>query len=249
MIPILAEFGPVKLYSYGLMMAVGFWLGTLIASGEYKRRGGDPDLFWKAAFYCFLIALATSHLWWWAGEARAGRAGLSELASGSGHVWFAGMLGGMISGWWLARRYKLDGLEVLDCAALGLPVGHALGRVGCHLAGDGDWGRVTEVPWGVAYPDAISGWPHAPGVVVHATPLYETAAYLLVFVGLLFYRPHAGRGGLLGACLVFTSLARFAIEFLRLNPVVAFGLTEAQLVAAALVVIGSVLWMRSRTER
>jgi len=246
MIPIFAEFGPIKLYSYGLMMAAGFWLGTNIASGEFKRRGGDPNLYWRLALYCFLVSLVTSHLWWWAWEARAGRAGLDELLSGSGHVWFAGMLGGMATGWLLSRKWKLDGLAVLDCAALGIPVGHALGRIGCHLAGDGDWGRVTELPWGVAYPKGIAGWPHPEGIVVHPTPLYEAAAYLLVFVALFRYRRRAGRGALLGACLVLTSLARFFIEFLRINPEVALGLTEAQLVAAGLTLLGARLWLSAR---
>ena len=246
MIPVFFEIGPVKLYSYGLMMALGFWIGTQIASKEYERRGGNGELFWRLALYSFLSALVTSHLWWWAGEAFKGRVGTAELFSGSGHVWFAGMIGGMLVGWWLTRRHKLDSLTVLDSAALGLPLGHALGRIGCHLAGDGDWGTVTEAPWGVAYKKAIAGWPHPEGVLVHPTPLYETAAYGLVFIGLLVFKRRFGPGGLLGACLVLTSIARFAIEFWRLNPDVALGLSEAQLVAVALAGIGAFLWLRSR---
>lgn len=243
MIPIFFEIGPVKLYSYGLMMALGFWLGAQLGSKEYARRGGDADLFWRLALYSFISALVTSHLWWWISEAARGRAGAAELLSGSGHVWFAGMIGGMVVGWWLTRRHKLDSLVVLDSAALGLPLGHGLGRIGCHLAGDGDWGTVTEAPWGVAYKNAIAGWPHAEGVLVHPTPLYEAGAYGLIFIGLLLFKPRFGRGALLGACLVLTSVARFIIEFWRLNPEVVLGLTEAQLVALGLAAIGTRLWL------
>jgi len=245
MIPILFEIGPVKLYSYGLMMALGFWFATQIGSGDYQRRGGDRDLFWRLALLAFVAALVTSHLWWWLREAVAGRAGRAELFSGSGHVWFAGMIGGLLVAWWLTRRHKLDSLTVLDSAALGLPFGHALGRIGCHLAGDGDWGPVTDLPWGVAYERAIAGWPHPPGVTVHPTPLYEASAYLLIFAGLLWYRRRAPRGALLGACLVLTSVARFTLEFWRLNPALAFGLSEAQLVAIGLAAIGGCLWSRA----
>jgi len=244
MIPVLAEFGPVKLYSYGLMMALGFWVGAQIGSREYARRGGDREDFWRLALYCFVASLLTSHLWWWAREAMAGRAGRAELLSGSGHVWFAGLIGGLATAWWLARRRGIDPLALLDGAALGTPLGHALGRIGCHLAGDGDWGRVTDVAWGVAYPQGIAGWSHPPGVKVHPTSLYEAAAYALVFGLLLARRKKAGRGVLLGQFLVLTSVARFAIEFWRVNPPVAAGLSEAQWVAIGLCLLGGVLWTR-----
>jgi len=249
MIPVFFEIGPVKLYSYGLMMALGFWIGVQVASKHYERRGGDADVFWRLALISFVSALVTSHLWWWLGEALRGRAGTAELLSGSGHVWFAGMIGGMIVGWWLTRRHKLDTLTVLDSAALGLPLGHGLGRIGCHLSGDGDWGAVTDVPWGVAYKNAIAGWPHPEGVVVHPTPLYETGAYSLVFLILLLFKDRFGRGALLGSCLVLTSVARFVVEFWRLNPEIALGLTEAQLVAIALTTIGAFLWYRADAVR
>ncbi len=247
MIPILAEIGPVKLYSYGLMMALGFWLGAQIAGREHERRGGDADRFWKLALLSFVAALATSHLYWWGREALSGRAEIAELLSGSGHVWFAGMIGGLLTGWWLVRRFELDAFDVLDSAGMGLPLGHAIGRIGCHLAGDGDWGRVTEMPWGVAYERAIAGWPHPPGVAVHPTPLYETGAYTAVFLLLWGVRRRTPPGALLGASLVLTSIARFLIEFWRVTPVVGAGLTEAQWVAIGLTIVGAALLGRSRT--
>jgi phosphatidylglycerol---prolipoprotein diacylglyceryl transferase len=248
MFPVLARIGPVTLYSYGLMMALGFWCGAQLASAEYRRRGGDPELFWKLALYCFVAALVTSHLWWWIGAYRQGQASAADLVSGSGHVWFAGLLGGLTTGWWLTRRQSLDTLAVLDSAALGIPVGHALGRIGCHLAGDGDWGKVTDVAWGVTYPRAIIGWPYPAGVRVHPTPLYEAAAYAAIFGLLWLYRRSAPRGALIGVCLALTSLARWTVELWRLNPVVAFGLSEAQLVSMALFALGGWLWLRSRRQ-
>ena len=230
------------------MMAIGFWVATQIASREYERRGGSADRFWRLALVAFVVALVTSHVYWWGREAFAGRAGVRELLSGSGHVWFAGMIGGLLAGWWLIRRYRLDVGDALDSAGLSLPLGHALGRIGCHLAGDGDWGKVTDVPWGVAYPRAIAGWPHPEGVVVHPTPLYEAGAYTLVFTLLWSLRRKLPRGALLGTSLILTSVSRFVIEEFRITRVVAAGLTEAQWVAIALTAIGVTLCLRARSK-
>ncbi len=246
MYPILAQIGPITLYAYGLMMAIGFWLATEVASREYARRGGDPSAFWRLALVAFLVALVTSHGYWWLREAAAGRAGVRELLSGAGHVWFAGMIGGLIAGWLLLRRRRMSTLDALDSAGLGLPLGHAIGRIGCHLAGDGDWGTITDVPWAVSYERGLAGWPHPPGVEVHPTPLYETIAYLIVFAALWTWRRRLDGGALLGTSLITTSVARFAIEFWRVTPVVAAGWTEAQWVALALVTIGAVLLIRAR---
>jgi phosphatidylglycerol---prolipoprotein diacylglyceryl transferase len=111
--------------------------------------------------------------------------------------------------------------------------------VGCHFAGDGDWGTVTDVPWGVAYTEAIVGWPHPPGVRVHPTPIYEFVSSVVVF-GILkaLAKKNYAPGTIAWLYLILSGLARFVVEFWRINPAVAFGLTEAQLFSLALMVIG-----------
>jgi len=115
-----------------------------------------------------------------------------------------------------------------------------LRRLGCQLAGDGDWGRETTLPWGMAYPNAIVGWDYPPGVRVHPTPLYEFAAYTAVFLFLWSIRTRPLRDGtLFWLYLVLACGARFAIEFIRINPPFALGLTQAQVTSLALVAIGA----------
>jgi phosphatidylglycerol:prolipoprotein diacylglycerol transferase len=141
----------------------------------------------------------------------------------------------------------MDRAAFLDSVALGAPVGHALGRVGCHLAGDGDWGTVTAGPWGVAYENAFIGWPHPPGVRVHPTSLYEAACYLAIFALLWGVRRRLEDrpGALLALYLVLAAPARFAIETIRIDPEVLWGLTQAQLLSIALFAAGAVwLWRR-----
>jgi phosphatidylglycerol:prolipoprotein diacylglycerol transferase len=117
------------------------------------------------------------------------------------------------------------------------------------LAGDGDWGPPTTLPWGVAYTKAIIGWDYPPGVRVHPSALYETIAYTLIFAILWRYRtvPHAP-GALFWGYLVLSSLARFLIEFLRINPPLAFGLSEAQMISIVLMAIGMVMLMKRTTH-
>jgi phosphatidylglycerol:prolipoprotein diacylglycerol transferase len=130
-------------------------------------------------------------------------------------------------------------LVAVDCIAPGLALAHAIGRIGCELSGDGDWGRETTLPWGMAYPNAIVGWPYPPDVRVHPAPLYEMLAYTIVFFILwsMRKRPHPD-GTVFWWYLVLAPTARFLIEFIRINPRVLLGFSEAQLISVVLVAIG-----------
>ena len=128
-----------------------------------------------------------------------------------------------------------------------LRVGHGIGRIGCHLAGDGDWGPPTTLPWGVAYTDAIIGWDYPPGVRVHPSAFTKQLPILLVFAVSMEYAdvPHDPWVAVLGVS-VLSSLARFLIEFVRINPPLAFGLSEAQMISIVLMTIGATV-MLTRT--
>ena len=250
MYPVIFSFGPVTVYSFGVLMAVGFYVAATVSVAEYKRRGGDPDQMWNFVLWVFLAGLVGSKILSVGNDIGAFfRNPVEQLMSGSGFVWYGGLIGGFAAAWPLSRRYKMSFGTILECTSLGLPIGQAIGRLGCHVAGDGDWGVVTAVPWGVAYENAIVGWPHPPGVVVHPTPLYEAAAYTAVFLVLFALRKRDYPNGTLFCLyLVGASTARFLVEFIRVNPVVAFGLTQAQLIAIVLFA-GGVTWLaRHRTE-
>lgn len=238
--PVLFRLGPLTVYSYGAALAVAFLAGTWLFAREYRRRGGDLEDVPPFALGVFVTGFLASHLLWavtnW-GVVRDDP--LGSLLSAGGHVWYGALLGGVAGGWILTRRLGMGATRVLDSAAVGLPLGHAIGRIGCHLSGDGDWGTVSELPWAVAYREAIVGWPHPPGVRVHPTPIYESLAYLAVFGALLaLRRKPLPPAALFALFLVGTSVARFAIELVRVNPAVAFGLTQAQLIALGLLAAG-----------
>jgi phosphatidylglycerol:prolipoprotein diacylglycerol transferase len=137
-------------------------------------------------------------------------------------------------------------LELLDICAPALTVGYALGRIGCQLSGDGDYGIRSHLPWAMGYPHGTL--PTPPGVTVQPTPIYETVAMGLIAWWLWRNRNRFAAGLLFAAYFVLSGLERLLIEFIRRNHEVFAGLTAAQLESIALIVIGSV-WLAAAARR
>jgi phosphatidylglycerol:prolipoprotein diacylglycerol transferase len=233
-------------------MALGFLSAAYFTSKEIDRKGLDGELASPLVFWAAVGGIVLSRVWSifedWRGLLTDP---VGVIFSGSGFVWYGGLIGGTLGVTWVVRRHNLPWLKVVDSAAPGLALGHAIGRIGCQLAGDGDWGAVSELPWAMAYPNAIVGWPYLPGVRVHPTPIYEFLAYLTVFA-LLWSRRKQLRpdGAVFWWYLVLAPSARFLVEFVRINEAVFVGLTAAQLFSATLVLIGSwQLWHSHRAAR
>lgn len=248
MYPIIFQLGPLTIYSYGLMMAIAFLTGGYLTRVELTRKGFDGEIASTMVFWAVIGGLVGSRLlailedW---NEFVADP--IHGIFSGAGFVWYGGFMGGAIAVTWAIRRNHLPWLSTADCAAPTLAIGHGIGRIGCQLAGDGDWGSETTLPWGMTYPNAIVGWNYPPGVRVHPAPLYEFIAYAAVFAFLwsIRKRPHPD-GTLLWLYFVLGGAARFGIEFVRINPPVMFGLTQAQLISIALMLIGA--WQLASTR-
>ena len=244
MYPILFQIGPFTVYSFGVLMALGFYVGATISAREYERRGGDRERMWNFLVWVFLAGLAGSKLLSLAADPAAFfRDPIAQTLSGSGFVWYGGLIGGFIAAWFLSRSYHMRFSLILECTALGLAIGQAIGRIGCHVAGDGDWGIESTLPWAVAYEKAIVGWDYPPGVRVHPTPIYEAIAYtLLLFVMLGIRKRDYREGTVFCVYLLGSSTVRFLVEFIRINPVLAMGLTQAQWIAIGLAV-GAGAWL------
>jgi phosphatidylglycerol:prolipoprotein diacylglycerol transferase len=167
-------------------------------------------------------------------------AGWRALWDSAGFAWYGGLLLGiaalLIQGWWA----KIGGLRTLDLAAPAAAIGYGIGRIGCFLSGDGCYGLPTTLPWGMSFPNGIE--PTPPLVRVHPTPLYELAAGLLIG-GWLWWRggKQRGTGAIVGEYLLLSGIARFLVEFIRRNPKVLWGLSNAQLASAGSVLVGVAL--------
>lgn len=251
MIPDTLHIGPIPIHVFGLCLAAAFLAAGKIASLEFARKGFDPDVASRALVYAAVGGIVGSRLWVVIesfGDFL--QQPLEYLFTGKGFVFYGGLAGGAAAVTWLFRRAGIPWLAGADAVAPALAVGQAIGRIGCQLSGDGDWGVETQLPWGMAYPHAVVGWPYPPGVVVHPTPVYETILYTITFAILWRLRRRAlPDGALFGWYLVLSASARFAVEFVRIEPVIALGLTSAQLAGLLLVPIGLVLLTRGRAWR
>jgi phosphatidylglycerol:prolipoprotein diacylglycerol transferase len=241
--PVLFQIGPFTVYSFGVLMALGFYVGATVSAREYERRGGDRERMWNFLVWVFIAGLAGSKLLSLANDPAAFfRDPIEQTLSGSGFVWYGGLIGGFVAAWFLSRSYHMRFPLILECTALGLAVGQAIGRIGCFLVGD-DYGRATDLPWGVAFPEGLPPVDYP----VHPTMLYETL-WLLLVAGLLWQRRKRSPS-LMGEYLMLNGLGRAVIEHWRLNARVALELSEAQWIGIALIVFGAVLILRGRTVR
>jgi phosphatidylglycerol:prolipoprotein diacylglycerol transferase len=172
----------------------------------------------------------------WAVEFRGDAPFLSLLLSRGGLSWFGGFLGGVGAGLWALRRRRIPLLPALAAATPALAVGHAVGRIGCFLVGD-DYGRPTDLPWGVAFPEGLP----PTSVAVHPTQLYEAAGLALITSLLIRWRQKGLSDVMVfGRYLALAGALRFAIEFIRVNTRVAGPFTLAHLISGAILVGG--LW-------
>jgi phosphatidylglycerol---prolipoprotein diacylglyceryl transferase len=250
MVPVLLKIGPLTIYSFGAMMALGFLMAGYVVSVELARRGLDAEDAWSILLWAAVGGIAGSRILALLADWETFRLHpLASIFSGSGFIWYGGLIGGFVSVTIFISRRSLPWLVAVDCIAPALALGQAIGRIGCQVAGDGDWGKPTTLPWGVQYPEAIIGWSAwlrenglPPTTRVHPAPVYETLAYSAIFCLLWrFRRSELREGSLLWIYLVTSSIARFAIEAVRVEPVVAAGLTQAQWIAIGLFVAGIVL--------
>lgn len=253
MYPILFQFGPVTIYSFGVFMALAALSAAWVVGAELKRRQYNPELASTIVFAAAVGGLIGARLLFiveeWQGFLISP---WRYIFTGAGFTWYGGFLGGVAAVSWVVRKNKIPWLVGADIAAPALALAYGVGRIGCHIAGDGDWGAVTDVPWGVAYTRAIVGWadpntgvPYPPGVRVHPTPIYEFLQGVIVFAILWSLRKKGYAPGTMAwIYLILGGLSRFTVEFWRINPPVGFGLSEAQWFSLALMLVGATMLVR-----
>lgn len=158
----------------------------------------------------------------------------------AGFAWFGGLVAGIIALLWQGRSTGLSKLGMLDLAAPAAAVGYGVGRLGCLTSGDGDYGIPTSLPWGMSFPNGLVPTTQR----VHPTPIYELVA-ALVIAWILWRRgsPEAARpaGEITGDYLILSGVARFLVEFIRINPRIYWGMSNAQVASIGSVIAGIAL--------
>ena len=247
--PVLVNIGGVKIYAYGVFVALGFLAAIGVAGHEISRKGLDRERFYDMAFWVVLSAIAGARLFhvlvYWDFYART-PAEILKLWNG-GLVYYGGLLAAIAASLLFLRHHRIPFLPVADAAALGIPLGIAFGRIGCTFAGC-CYGKPTTVPWGIVFTDPASLAPlHVP---LHPTQSYESLAALAIFGVLYVTRDRFRTPGMrFWTMLILYGAARSFIELFRDDPRGFVGpFSESQVVSALLVLYAVVSIVRARAR-
>ncbi len=267
--------GPLQLGTFGLLLWLAAVAATIALHRNFVRNGVDADALSVVALVT-VVGIFGAKLWHELQDVHAlvesmrqialpGRSHPLEVLVGflryfqAGFAWFGGLLAGILTLAWQGREARPDGLSkgwsairMLDLAAPAAALGYGIGRIGCLTSGDGDYGINTTLPWGVHMAKNALVPPTPPDALVQPTPVYELLFAIVIFW--LLWR--LGRralplGFLTGLYLVLSGIGRFLVEFVRINPKLYWGMSNAQVAALASVAVGIavILWSRSRNVR
>ena len=228
--------GPVTVQTFGLCLALSLISCGLLAAKRFRELGRPVDWAYEALFAAGVGGILGAKLDWIVQNPdQASAAGVVDAVFGPGLVFFGGLLGGalLVSAWAWWRGYF--GYELADVAAPAIALGYALGRIGCQVSGDGDYGVPTGLPWAMDYPHGTV----PTEAQVHPTPVYELLVMGLVTMVLWRLRGRFAPGVLIGLYLVMGGAERFLVEMIRRNEAVAAGLTLPQVISVAMMLGGS----------
>jgi phosphatidylglycerol---prolipoprotein diacylglyceryl transferase len=238
------DLGPIELKTFGLCFALGFLAATAVLARRLRELGRPPDWSYEIIFAGLVGGIVGSRLDYliqnW-DEVSGDLVG--NLFSGSGLVWFGGVVGGAAGVLLWAWRRGWLGAALLDLCAVPLALGYAVGRVGCQLSGDGDYGTQSDLPWAMAYPEGTVRTTEE----VHPTPVYESVAMGLVALLLWRLRDRFRPGTVFALYLLLAGAERLLVELIRRNDALLAGLTLPQLVSVAMIAAGAA-WLISRRQ-
>lgn len=242
--PILFQWGPITVYSYGLMMAVGFLLFLAYIRRAARPNGLDPEIITNTAFAALVGGIVGARALFVALDFEFFAAHPVDifLLNRGGLVWYGGFAGGVAAAFFHARHRKISIRRAFDVCTPPLALAQAVGRIGCFLNGC-CYGFTAEPPIGVCLPDGLG--------CRFPVQLLNTALLLVLFLILHRFLLSARRpGSLIWIYGVGYGMLRFTTEFFRGDQTaMAFGLSLPQLMSAGLVLISGVVLLLRRFRK
>jgi phosphatidylglycerol---prolipoprotein diacylglyceryl transferase len=237
--PEVVVFG-ISIKTFGVTFALGFLACGMVIARRLRELGKPVDWAYEIVFAALIGGLVGSRAYYVVQNYNQVKGDLiGSIFSGSGLVWYGGAIGGALGVIaWMVWRKALN-LVTVDMCATVLALGYGIGRIGCQVSGDGDYGIPSKLPWAMGYPHGTV--PTPPGVTVQPTPVYETLAMCLLAYFLWKLRDRVRPGTIFGLYLLFSGLERLLVEFIRRNKEVLAGLTAPQVESVVLMLIGAAL--------
>jgi phosphatidylglycerol:prolipoprotein diacylglycerol transferase len=239
--------GPFTIGTFGLLL----WLAAVAAGyvlyENFRRFRIEADAVSIVAFVTVLGVIGAK-LWHVLETPRLLiHSPAAMLFDRAGFAWYGGLLAGILTLMWQGRQAGTGAIGMLDLASPSAAVGYGVGRIGCLISGDGDYGKSTNLPWGMRFPNGL-----VPTLdKVHPTPIYEFLGALIIAAILWKFAAKAGGrrlGEVTSLYLVLSGIARFLVEFIRINPPIFHGLTNAQLASIGSVLLGVALFVWARSK-
>jgi len=213
--PILLEFGFIKIFTYGLLVATGFFVAILLASHQAKNEGLDPQKIIDLCFYILVSSLLGARLLYVIVEYQYFVAHPLEILKfwKGGLVYYGGLILGMIVAVLYLKKKEMPLWQVADILAPSIAIGQAIGRWGCFFAGC-CYGVKTDVPWAIVFSDPNSLAPQ--GIPLHPTQIYLSINAVVIFSILVWLRKRKSFDGqIIWTYGVLYSIGRFIIEYFR----------------------------------
>lgn len=235
MYPILFKFGPFQIYSYGLMVALAFWVSVSLLARRAYVLGLGRDFFWNLSFWALSAGILGGRLMYIILNLDFFLKDPLEIFKlwHGGLVWYGGFIAGLLSAVFYLKRNNAPILKTLDLTAPFIALAHAIGRIGCFLNGC-CYGR--PVSWGIYFPQ------HNDRLI--PVQLISSLDLLAIFIILRFMEERPRQpGSVVVYYLLFSSLERFLAEFLRDDSARSFfGLTIFQLISIVIFISALILW-------
>ncbi|MCP2501182.1 MAG: prolipoprotein diacylglyceryl transferase [Deltaproteobacteria bacterium] len=247
--PVLLQIGSLKIYSYGVFVAIGFLAALWVSGREIARQGLDREKFLDMGFWVVLSAIAGARLFhvlvYWRQYAEA-PGEILKLWNG-GLVFYGGFIAATAACVVFLRRNRMPFLPVADASSIGIVLGLAFGRLGCTMAGC-CFGKPTDLPWAVIFTDPACLAPL--NVPLHPTQIYESIGGFAIF-GILYAARDRFRtpGTRFWTMLILYGAARAFFEIFRDDPRGFVGpFSESQVVSALLIAYAVVSILRARAK-
>jgi phosphatidylglycerol:prolipoprotein diacylglycerol transferase len=257
MYPVILEIGPIKIYSFGLMLVTAFYTCYGLLYLEMKRLKYDTEIASDIIFWSAVGGVLGAKIYYLIENLdRTIQDPMGMIFSGSGLVFLGGLIGSIICVSIVLKNRNLPWYLFADIIAPLIMIGYAIGRLGCFLVGD-DYGLPSSLPWAVSFPEGLPPttissfaayypWIDTSGInseifKVHPTQLYESAVGILLFLFLWSRRKKNQRAGtMFFSYLLLAGIERFFIEFLRTNEKYLFDtFSGAQMISFLMILVGS----------